>query len=114
MNRGAIRCLLSQKVRETKLTLLSDFNFDDIPTTKQMASVLGNLALETSTLIVTMNTEEKVVLSARNIPKVKTLPAQQINVVDLLNHDRILMTMDAVRKAEAMWASKENTSEDGN
>ena len=79
-----------------------------------MAIVLENLSLQTSTLIVTRDTEEQVVLSARNIPKVKTLPAQQINVIDLLTHDRILMTMDAVRKAEDMWAAKENTSKEGN
>ena len=47
--------------------------------------------------------KQNVVKSARNIPGVKTLPANILNVVDLLSYDALVMTEDAVRKAEQLW-----------
>ena len=77
-----------------------------------MAGVLSNLDINSSTLIVTEETDRNIVLSARNIPRVRTIPAQQINVIDLLTHDKLVMTLDAVRKAEGLWALSENASEE--
>ncbi|MBH42268.1 MAG: 50S ribosomal protein L4 [Chloroflexi bacterium] len=111
MNRGAIRCLLSQKAKETKLIVLDQLNFENAAT-KLMAGVLNNLDINSSTLIVTEETDRNIVLSARNIPRVRTIPAQQINVIDLLTHDKLVMTLDAVRKAEGLWALSENVSEE--
>ena len=111
MNRGAIRCLLSQKAKETKLIVLDQLNFENAAT-KLMAGVLSNLDINSSTLIVTEETARNIVLSARNIPRVRTIPAQQINVIDLLTHDKLVMTLDAVRKAEGLWALSENVSEE--
>ena len=111
MNRGAIRCLLSQKAKETKLIVLDQLNFENAAT-KLMAGVLSNLDINSSTLIVTEETDRHIVLSARNIPRVRTIPAQQINVIDLLTHDKLVMTLDAVRKAEGLWALSENVSEE--
>jgi len=111
MNRGAIRCLLSQKAKETKLIVLDQLNFENAAT-KLMAGVLSNLDINSSTLIVTEETDRNIVLSARNIPRVRTIPAQQINVIDLLTHDKLVMTLDAVRKAEGLWALSENVSEE--
>lgn len=111
MNRGAIRCLLSQKAKETKLIVLDQLNFENAAT-KLMAGVLSNLDINSSTLIVTEETDRNIVLSARNIPRVRTIPAQQINVIDLLTHDKLVMTLDAVRKAEGLWALSENASEE--
>jgi large subunit ribosomal protein L4 len=54
-----------------------------------------------------------VIKSARNIPGIKTLPANILNVVDLLSHQALVMTEDAVRKAEQIWgegASEEVTN----
>ena len=111
MNRGAIRCLLSQKAKETKLIVLDQLNFENAAT-KLMAGVLSNLDINSSTLIVTEETDRNIVLSARNMPRVRTIPAQQINVIDLLTHDKLVMTLDAVRKAEGLWAISENVSEE--
>ena len=111
MNRGAIRCLLSQKAKETKLIVLDQLNFENAAT-KLMAGVLSNLDINSSTLIVTEETDRNIVLSARNIPRVRTIPAQQINVIDLLTHDKLVMPHDAVRKAEGLWALSENVSEE--
>ncbi len=104
MNRGAIRCLLSQKVREEKLTVLEGLEFDQ-PKTKEMAAVLANLGIATPVLVVTPTPQTDIILSARNLPRVKTLPVFQLNPLDLLNHDRAVVTLEAIRRAEAMWAA---------
>ena len=103
MRRLAIRCLLSDKVREDRLTLMQAL---DLPQarTKEMKHILESLGATTSVLLVTPQKDETVVLSARNLERVKTLPAPNLNTLDLLNHDRLIMTVDAVRKAEELWA----------
>jgi large subunit ribosomal protein L4 len=73
--------------------------------TKEMVKVLSNLGITTPVLIVTPSPQADVIRSARNIGRVKTLPAPQINPVDLLHHDRVIMTVEAVRRAEELWAS---------
>lgn len=72
-----------------------------------MAGVLANLKANTSTLVVTREPQLDVVVAARNLPRVKTIPAPQINVLDLLKHDRVIMTLEAARRAEELWAPKE-------
>ena len=103
MRRLAIRCLLSDKVREDRLTLMQAL---DLPQarTKEMKHILESLGATTSVLLVTPEKDENVVLSARNLARVKTLPAPNLNTLDLLSHDRLIMTVDAVRKAEELWA----------
>ena len=104
MNRGAIWCLLSQKAREEKLIVLDGFQLGSAKTV-EMARVLKNLGVTTPALLVTHVPQADVILSARNLPRVKTIPAPQINALDLLNHDRLIMTQEAVRRAEEIWAS---------
>ena len=104
MNRGAIRCLLSQKAREEKLLVVNEIQLGEAKT-KEMVKVLSNLGITTPVLIVTPNPQADVIRSARNIGRVKTLPALQINPVDLLHHDRVIITVQAVRRAEEVWAS---------
>ena len=110
MRRLAIRCLLSDKARDNRLTLLQNI---DLPTsrTKEMVNVLKALDAASSTLIVTHPPSSNLVLSARNIKKVKTLPASNINVLDLLEHDRLIMTVDAVHRAEELWAGGVTSAE---
>ena len=110
MRRLAIRCLLSDKARDNRLTLLQNI---DLPTsrTKEMVNVLKALDVASSTLIVTYPPSSNVVLSARNIKKVKTIPASNINVLDLLEHDRLIMTVDAVHRAEELWAGGVTSAE---
>ena len=110
MRRLAIRSLLSDKARDNRLTLLQNI---DLPTsrTKEMVNVLKALDAASSTLIVTHPPSSNLVLSARNIKKVKTLPASNINVLDLLEHDRLIMTVDAVHRAEELWAGGVTSAE---
>ena len=104
MNRGAIRCMLSQKAREEKLLVVNEFQLAQAKT-REMTRLLANLGITTPALIVTHIPQMDVILSARNIGRVKTIPAPQLNVLDLLNHDRVIMTAEAVRRAEELWAS---------
>ena len=103
MRRLAIRCLLSDKAQASKLTLVSAMDFESHKT-KEMNSTLQALGIGSSTLIVTGERDHNVVLSARNLKKIKTLPAANINVLDLLNHESLLMTVEAIHKVEEMWA----------
>jgi large subunit ribosomal protein L4 len=110
MRRLALRCLISSKVSEGGLRVVDQLAFD-APKTKKMVEVLDALKLDSTALIVTAATEEVVVKSARNIPGVKTLPANILNVVDLLSYNGLVMTEDAVRKAEQLWG--EELSQEG-
>ncbi len=103
MNRGAIRCILSQKAREEKLLIVKDIRLEQSKT-REMVRLLANLGVSSPALIVTLAPQKDVILSARNLERVKTLPAPQLNPLDLLNHDRVVMTEEAVRRAESLWA----------
>jgi large subunit ribosomal protein L4 len=102
MRRLALRCLLSSKASEGSLKIMDKLAFE-APKTKEMVKVLDVLKLEKSALIVTASPETNVIRSARNIPGIKTLPAHVLNVVDLLSFDALVMTEEAVRKAEELW-----------
>ncbi len=107
MNLGSLKCLLSQKIRDDKLIILDKLNLDD-SNTKHMVQVLSNLGVDSPCLLVTEEPELHVIKSARNIRRVKTLPSYQLNTVDLLSHDRVVITADAVRRAERIWCGEES------
>jgi large subunit ribosomal protein L4 len=102
MRQLAIRCVLSAKARDAELKVLEELKFDQ-PRTKDMAGVLAALGVDSSALIVTDLPEENLVKSARNLAGVKTLPANILNVVDMLSYKMLLMTESAVRRAERLW-----------
>jgi len=113
MRQLALRCILSAKAGDGELLVLEQLKLEE-PKTKEMVKILTALGVEPSVLIVTDGAETNVVKSARNLPQVKTLPANLLNVVDLLSHKRLLMTEAAVRKAEELWgkslSQKENNA----
>jgi large subunit ribosomal protein L4 len=112
MRRLALRCMLSTNVTVGSLIVLDQFTFEE-PKTKSMIQVLDALKLDSTALIVTEAPEDMVIKSARNIPGIKTLPANILNVVDLLSYKALIMTEGAVRKAEKIWgevASEEGTN----
>jgi len=102
MKRLAIRSLLSGKVAGGRLVVVKELALEN-PRTKDMVSVLANLGIERSALIVTGEPDRSVHVSARNIPKAKVLPAAYLNVLDMLNHRVLVMTVAAVRRCEALW-----------
>ena len=102
MRQLALRCVLSAKARDQELVILEGLSFEQ-PKTKEMVKILEALEVESSALIVTDKPEESVVKSARNLSGVKTMPAGLLNVVDILSHKMLLMTVAAVRSAEELW-----------
>lgn len=105
MRRLAIRSVLSAKAADGSLQVLDALPLE-APRTKEIAAILDNLGLERSTLVVTAQPEPTVRLSVRNLPRVRCLPASYLNVGDLLSHHGLLMTLDAVRAAEALWGGE--------
>jgi large subunit ribosomal protein L4 len=101
----ALRCLLSSKASEGCLKVVDQFAFK-APKTKEMVKVLDALKIDNKALIVTGKSEQNVVKSARNLPGIKTLPADILNVVDLLSYNSLVMTEDAIRKAEKLWGER--------
>ncbi|WLD93529.1 50S ribosomal protein L4 [Alkalihalobacillus sp. AL-G] len=103
VRRLAIKSALSSKVQENSMVILEELKFD-APKTKEMTTVLANFSAVSKTLVVTADYNESAALSARNIPGVTVVTADGVNVVDVLNHDKVLMTKDAVEKVEEVLA----------
>ncbi len=104
MRRLALRCVLSAKVRDGELKVIEELSLGE-PKTKEMARIMTALGVANSTLLVTGEPQVNVVKSARNLALVKTLPANILNVVDLLSCRTLLMTESAVRRAEELWGN---------
>ncbi|XXM71711.1 50S ribosomal protein L4 [Lysinibacillus sphaericus] len=103
VRRLAIKSALSSKVVEENILVLEALSFD-APKTKEFANVLKGLSINAKTLVVTDGLDENVALSARNIPGVTVVPADGISVLDVLGHDKLVMTKTAVEKVEEVLA----------
>ncbi|AKM17493.1 50S ribosomal protein L4 [Geobacillus sp. FSL K6-0789] len=103
VRRLAIKSALSSKVLENDIVVLDQLSLE-APKTKEMVKILNNLSVDRKALIVTDELNENVYLSARNIPGVKVVPANGINVLDVLNHDKLVITKAAVEKVEEVLA----------
>ena len=101
--RLAVRSVLSSKVLENNLVVVDNMKFDEIKT-KNMVSALNNLKVEGKTLIVLPEKNENVQKSARNIEGVKTSLVNTINVYDLLKYNKLILTVDAVKSLEEVYA----------
>ena len=98
----AIKSALTSKVQDSKLIVVDEFKLDEIKTSK-FAQILDNLKAPKA-LVVTKDKDEKVVLSARNIPTVKSTMTNSINVYDILKYDSLVITKDAVAAIEVVYA----------
>lgn len=97
--RAALRSALTSKVRSEDLLVVDRLDFDS-PRTKEMAATLKRLQSPKKVLLVTEKADENVKLSARNIPGVTTIRAQDLNVYDVLNNSRLVITRSAVGVVE--------------
>ena len=102
MRRLALKCLLSAKVGEGNIRLVQELDFKE-PKTKDMINVLSSLGIDSSTLILTAQSTPNVVKSAANLPEVKVLPSDLINVLDLLSYEMLVATVPAIRNIEQIW-----------
>ena len=99
----AIKSLLSSKVLENALIVVDKFDFKEIKT-KQMADAMKNLKVEDKALVVLPVNNEIVQKSARNLANVGTSSVNTINVYDLLKYKKLVLTVDAVKKIEEVYA----------
>ena len=100
--RAALKSALTSRVEAGKLIVVDELKFDEIKT-KKFQAVLDNLKVSKA-LVVLAENDEKVVMSARNIPTVKTALTNTINVYDILKGDTLVLTKDAVAKIEEVYA----------
>lgn len=103
IKRIAMKSALSSKVNDNNIVVIEDLNFD-APKTKQVVSLLNNLKIDSKTLIVVAENNENVVKSARNLEGVKTAFVNTLNVYDILNYDKFVITKDAVKMVEEVYA----------
>ncbi|HNR03576.1 MAG TPA: 50S ribosomal protein L4 [Bacillota bacterium] len=103
IKRIAMKSALSSKANENSIVVIEELNFD-APKTKQVVSLLENLKIDSKTLIVLADNNENVVKSARNIDGVKATFVNTLNVYDILKYDKFVITKDAVKKVEEVYA----------
>ncbi|APB74115.1 MULTISPECIES: 50S ribosomal protein L4 [Paenibacillus] len=103
VRRLAIKSALSSKVIENEIIVLDALTLNG-PKTKEFAAILNNLKADRKALIVAPSYDDNVALSARNIPGVKFVAADGINVLDVLGHDKLIITKEAVQKVEEVLA----------
>ena len=103
--RAALRSVLSSKVLDNKLCVIEGLSMD-APKTKDFAKVVSNLDLAKAVFVIAENDESRssIVLSARNMPNVITAAPNTINVFDLLKYDTVVLTKDAAKEIEEVYA----------
>ncbi len=100
--RAALKSALTSRVNENKIVVLDSFNLDEIKT-KKFKAVMD--AIKVSKALVVVDAENtNVVLSAKNIPTVKTASTNTINVYDILKYDTLVITQDEVAKITEVYA----------
>ena len=102
MYRAALRSILSELVRQSRLTVIASFSLE-APKTRELAAKLKDLGLD-DVLIVTEDEDENLALASRNLGRVETVPAGRIDPVSLIACSRVLVTEPALRSIEARLA----------
>ena len=103
VRRLAMKSALSSKVATEDMMILDELTLEEIKT-KAVVSVLNALGADKKVLLVMAEKDEKVILSARNIPGVKTALVNTLNVYDILIADKFIVVKDAVAKIEEVYA----------
>lgn len=101
--RAALKSALSAKVRDGELIVVDQLTIDQ-PKTKAMATILAALEANVKSLIVLADWDNNVELSTRNLANAMVAKSTGLNVYDLLNHDKVVITKDAVAKLEEVLA----------
>ena len=103
MRRLALRGALTAKFGDEAIRIIDTFGLEKIAT-KDFAGVLGALEVKGRVLVVAPDSDERLVLSARNLPAVEVIRADSLNVVDLLNADVVLIEQPALARIEEVYA----------
>ncbi|MCZ6708905.1 MAG: 50S ribosomal protein L4 [Gammaproteobacteria bacterium] len=102
MFRGALRCILSELIRQDRLIACEAFSVD-APKTKSLLEKLKELDLN-NVLIVCDEVDENLYLASRNLRNVDVLDVQGVDPLSLISHDQVLITVDALKKLEGALA----------
>jgi len=106
MRRSAIRMALSAKVAAERVFIVQNLETIE-PKTKVMAALLAALGISGSTLVVMRDAAPETARAVRNLPRTKAVRAELLNVLDLLRYGTLVITPDAVQRAEELWSHTE-------
>ena len=98
-----MKSALTSKVLENEIIIVDELSLD-APKTKDMVNVLNKLSADRKALIVTLNPEGNLIKSANNIPNVQTTVVGNLNVYEILKYNSLIITKEAVRKVEEVFA----------
>lgn len=102
MYRGAMQCILSELVRQDRLVVVDGFDVAE-PKTKLVVSKINELGLQ-GALIVSTEVSENLYLASRNLPNIAVCDVQAVDPVSLIAHDKVVVTVDALKKIEELLA----------
>jgi large subunit ribosomal protein L4 len=102
---GALKSALSLKLQEGRLTVVSDFQLAEIKT-KGLSQVLDTLNVAAGSLLVDVNANENLRMSARNLPNHQFLPPEGVNVYDLLRFEHLVLTKDAAAAIQKRFSGE--------
>ena len=100
--RAALKSALTSRVLENKIVVVDELKMDEIKT-KTFANVMNNLNVDKA-LVVLADNDKNVVASAKNIPSIKTASTETINVYDILKYNTLVLTKDAVKNIQEVYA----------
>jgi large subunit ribosomal protein L4 len=102
MYRGALRCIVSELIRQDRLIAVESFSLE-APKTRSLLDKLKHLDLS-NVLIVTENVDDNLYLSARNLKGVEVRDVEALDPVALVSHEKVLITVTALKKVEEVLA----------
>jgi len=103
IRRLALKCALSSKLKDNQMMILEALSLS-APKTREMAVVLKNLKVNGKALVVLEGGNESIERACRNIPGIKLVFINTLNVLDILNYDKFIVTKEAVRCIEEVYA----------
>lgn len=95
----ALRSAISYKVADKNLLLLDNLNIEQ-PKTKEILNVMSNLKLKNKILLITNETNENASLAIRNIPNIKLIESNGVNILDVVSNDYVVITEDSIKTIE--------------
>ncbi len=104
LKRVAMKSVLTSKVREDKMVVLNEIQFE-VPKTKEMVKLVDKFEVNKKALVVTVDVNKNVYRSSTNLENVKVIPVNNINVYDLLKYEKLIITQDAVKKLEEVYSN---------
>lgn len=103
VRRIAMKSVFSGKFSESQVTILDNISLNEYKT-RTMCNVFKNLDVNKKALLVLPSIDNKVIKSSSNIPGIKTAQVNELNVYDILNHNKLIILQDAIKKIEEVYA----------